>query len=107
MDAIRTIRRRITEAILPGICLLLIAYFGHHAVQGELGLISYLQLNQKIITLEQDATLVAEQRAELEHRVALLSPNNGVDPDLLDEQARFMLGYSHRDELVIFLPHTR
>ena len=107
MDAVRTIRRRITEAILPGICLLLIAYFGYHAVQGDLGLVSYLQLNQKIAHLDQEAAIVAAQRTDLEHRVALLSPNNGVDPDLLDEQARFMLGYSHRDELVIFLPHTR
>ena len=94
-------RRKTIEILIPGVILCLIGYFSYHAVQGDLGLLSYLKLNRQIETLEvQAATISAEQQA-LEHRVSLMSPV-GVDPDLLDERVRYDLGFAHPEELVIF-----
>lgn len=81
----------------------LIAYFGYHAVQGDLGLLAYLKLSHQIDALEAEAAVVSAERQALEHRVALMSPE-GVDPDLLDERARYDLGFAHPDDLVIFAP---
>ena len=81
----------------------LIAYFGYHAVQGDLGLLAYLKLTRQVEVLQAEADVIGEQRAAMEHRVALMSPN-GVDPDLLDERVRYDLGYVHPDDLVIFTP---
>ena len=43
---------------------------------------------------------VAAHRSTLEHRVRLMAPDK-VDPDLLDELARYELGFAHPDEIVI------
>jgi cell division protein FtsB len=102
METVRKIGHRLNEAVLPGFFMLLIAYFGYHAIQGEWGLINYLQVNQKIAQLEIKAEQTAAERTALEHRVTLISHIDGIDPDLLDEQARYMLGFSHPDDLVIF-----
>ena len=96
-------RRTTKDVVIPGVFMCLIAYFAYHAVQGDLGLLSYLKLTQQIEVLEVKAAAVAEERAALEHRVRLMSPE-GVDPDLLDERARYDLGVVHPDEIVIFLP---
>ena len=102
MDTVRKFGHRLNEVVLPGFFMLLIVYFGYHAIQGDWGLIRYLQVDQKIELLEAEATIVADRRTALEHRVALISHIDGVDPDLLDEQARYMLGFSHPDDFVIF-----
>ena len=83
----------------------LIGYFSYHAVQGDLGLLSYLKMDRQIETLEARAASVAQERATLEHRVSLMSPS-GVDPDLLDERARYDLGFAHPQDVVIFTPPT-
>ena len=88
------------DAILPGVVMCLIAYFCYHAVQGELGLLSYVRLERQKSSLEAEAAAVAAQRAVLEHRVRLMAPDR-VDPDLLDELARYELGFAHPDEIVI------
>lgn len=94
-------RRTTKDVVIPGIVVCLIAYFGYHAVQGDLGLLSYLKLTRQIDVLEAKAATVAGERVALEHRVRLMAPE-GVDPDLLDERARYDLGVIYPDELVIF-----
>ena len=88
------------DAILSGVVMCLIAYFCYHAVQGELGLLSYVRLERQKSSLEGEAAAVSAQRAALEHRVRLMAPDK-VDPDLLDELARYELGFAHPDEIVI------
>jgi cell division protein FtsB len=102
METIRNMAKRANEAFFPGLFMLLVVYFGYHAIQGDWGLIRYLQLDQQIAQLEQDAELVTAQREALQHRVTLISHIDGVDPDMLDEQARYMLGFSHPEDFVIF-----
>lgn len=79
------------------------AYFLYHAVQGEHGLLALRDLNARAAELQPKAEAAAARRAALEKRLALLQPD-GLDPDMLDEQARKRLGFVHPDEIVILNP---
>ncbi|MEX0923823.1 MAG: septum formation initiator family protein [Rhodovibrionaceae bacterium] len=81
---------------------LAVAYFAYHAIEGERGVLAYLKLDSELESAQQIAEQVGQDRAVLEHRVDLLSPDS-LDPDLLEEQARTLLNYGHEDEKVIYL----
>ena len=83
-----------------------VAYFGYHAIQGERGLVTWLQLSYQA---EQTRVALALSRAEerqLAHRVALLRRDN-LDPDMLDERARAVLNLASADEVVYFVETAR
>ena len=96
----RELRRRARQILPPVLGACLVAYFAYHAVQGDRGIIAWLVLNQRIREAEAVAVAGAAERAALERRVALLGPAR-LDPDMLDERARIMLGLAQGDELVI------
>lgn len=92
------------KAILTGLALYamaaaMIAYFGINAYTGRYGLNARVELDQEIIALTNELSQLKRDRAEIEHRVASLR-SDGVDPDLLDERARFQLDYAHPHDLV-------
>ena len=82
-----------------GACLA--GYFVYHAVQGDRGIVAWMQLNQQIRVAEDELAKTDYERQEMEQRVALLS-NTSLDLDMLEERARVMLNFAHRDDLVIF-----
>ncbi len=93
--------QRAKDIAAPLIATCLVVYIGFHAIQGERGLVTWLQLAQQI---EQTRTALALSRGDerkLAHRVALMR-SDGLDPDLLDERARVVLNLAHPDDLVIF-----
>jgi cell division protein FtsB len=64
---------------------------------------SYLELtslNEQIAQASLQNHELQEQRLALESRVVRLRPGS-IDPDLLEERARYMLGYARPDEKVI------
>ena len=83
-----------------GACLA--GYFVYHAVQGDRGIIAWMQVNQQIRVAQTELTNTDAGREEMEQRVALLS-NSSLDLDMLEERARVMLNFAHPDDLVIFL----
>ena len=83
-----------------GACLA--GYFVYHAVQGDRGIVAWMQLNQQIRVAETEFDKTDAERQEMEQRVALLS-NSSLDLDMLEERARVMLNFAHSDDLVIFL----
>ena len=91
---------------MPAGCIVAISYFAFHTYQGEHGLRAYSVYDSQIRELSLAAQKVRDQRESLEHRVALLSPNN-VDPDYADELVRRHLGLAHPDEDVIMLHPDR
>lgn len=103
MGSYRPIREpfRLRHALIPAVCLVIMVYFAYHGVQGRHGLISWLGLSHEIEGLEADLARVTATRERLESHVALLRPES-LDPDLLDERARGILGLANRDELTIF-----
>ena len=77
----------------------MVGYFGVNAYTGKYGLNARQELDQEIVALTSELARLKRERAEGEHRVSLLQSDR-VDPDLLDERARFQLDYANPHDLV-------
>ncbi|CCE06345.1 conserved exported hypothetical protein [Bradyrhizobium sp. STM 3843] len=77
----------------------IIGYFGINAYTGRYGLTARQELDQEIIALTSELARLKQERAEGEKRVALLRSDR-VDPDMLDERARYQLDYANPHDLV-------
>ena len=80
-------------------CALVIGYFGINAYTGKYGLNARQELDQEIIALTSELARLKRERAEGEQRVSLLRSDR-VDPDMLDERARYQLDYANPRDLV-------
>jgi cell division protein FtsB len=76
------------------------SYFIFAAVQGDYGVFRQVEIaaEAEILLAERDA--LATELAEMQNRTRRLS-DEFLDIDLLDEQARKVLGYVRADEIVI------
>ena len=101
MELWQEIRRRAWQIIPQVIAACTVIYFSYHAVEGDRGVLAYLQLQKDLEIASAEAEVAAVERAGWEHRVSLLSPQ-AIDPDMLEERARRVLNYGRDDELVIF-----
>lgn len=79
--------------------VLLLGYFSYHAVSGDRGLLALMQLSQKVEEAKKELDQTNAERLKLEHKVSLLK-DESLDLDLLDEQARKLLGYVGKDEVI-------
>ena len=103
MGLAHEVKKRTRAAIAPFLLILMVAYFGISFVQGDRGLLAWIRLNDEIAVAQADLGELQAQRAVLEHRTRLLRPD-GLDLDMLDERARALLGFAHRDEIVLYTP---
>ena len=90
----------LTGLVLPLALLLIGAYFTFTAVQGNYGLFQRIQISAEADRLE---TQLAALEAEV-HRMEILTrrlSDDFLDLDLLDEQARDVLGYVRADEIIL------
>jgi cell division protein FtsB len=101
MDLRRDIKRRLAQVAWPMLGACVAGYFVYHAVQGDRGIVAWMQLNQQIRVAEEELAKTDAERQEMEQRVALLS-NSSLDLDMLEERAQVMLNFAHPDDLVIF-----
>lgn len=86
-----------TGSIATLVFLLVSCYFCYHAISGERGLLALMELSKKVEDSRQQLDIINADRLKLEHRVSLLR-DESLDLDLLDEQARRLLGYVAADE---------
>ena len=77
----------------------MVGYFGVNAYTGKYGLNARQELDQEIIALTSELARLKRERAEGEQRVSLLRSDR-VDPDMLDERARYQLDYANPHDLV-------
>jgi len=89
----------LTGVALYAIAAMLIGYFGVNAYTGKYGLNARQELDQEIIALTSELARLKRERAQGEQRVSLLRSDR-VDPDMLDERARFQLDYANPRDLV-------
>ena len=92
---------RSTRRMLPtllGVCA--VVYFGYHALQGERGVMTLMQLERRVDQAEVDLRAVEAERDALERNVELMRPTS-LDRDMLEERARVVLNYTRPDEVVI------
>ena len=90
-------------AMVPATCLVAIAYFAYHAVEGGTGLLAWGGYKAERVKLERQVQSLAARKAELDRRIALLDPQR-VDPDYADELVRGNLGVVRPDEVVVEIP---
>lgn len=78
----------------------LCAYFTFAAVQGDFGLFRRVEISAEADTLQHDLALLQIEIASMENLTHRLS-DDYLDLDLLDQQARSVLGLLRSDEIVI------
>jgi cell division protein FtsB len=90
---------------LGGIFYLVLAftlggYFTFAAVQGDYGVLRRVQINAEADALRVERDRLAQELTQLTNLTRRLS-DDFLDIDLLDQQARDVLGYLRADEIVI------
>lgn len=99
-------RRRRTILTALGLYLFaaaFIGYFGVNAYSGNHGLRAQKDLEQQLGAMQHELDGLKAERSEWERRVALLRPDR-IDPDMLDERARALLGFVDPRDLTLLLP---
>jgi cell division protein FtsB len=89
----------LTGLALYAIAAAMIGYFGVNAYTGKYGLNARQELDQEIVALTSELARLKRERAEGEQRLSLLRSDR-VDPDMLDERARYQLDYANPHDLV-------
>ena len=104
----RMVTRQRLKSFLTGLALYtmaaaMVGYFGVNAYTGKYGLNARQELDQEIIALTSELARLKKERAESEQRVSLLRSDH-IDPDMLDERARFQLDYANPHDVVRMNP---
>ncbi len=81
----------------------LIFYFGFQALTGDRGLLSLSQRNETLAAKKGELARLQAQRRDLEARAKLMRDGD-LSRDLVEERARYLLGFSDPRDYVI---HTR
>ena len=101
----RDLQRLSQKAAAPFIALAVISYFLYHSIQGDRGILAWLQLQKHLtVSVEHLDEFTAERKA-IEERVQGLKPES-INRDLLDQQVRLNLGHISFDEVMV-LRHER
>jgi len=80
-----------------------IGYFGMNAYSGNHGLRAQKDLEQQLGAMQQELQDLKTERTDWERRVALLRSDR-IDPDMLDERARKLIGFADPRDLTFLLP---
>lgn len=100
MNAYRNKRPALGVMIYSAIMFVLGTYFTFAAVQGDYGLFRRIQIEAEADKLRAERAELSAQLAVMKNRTKRLS-DEYLDLDLLDEQAREILGLIRPDEIVI------
>ncbi len=93
-------RRGFAGAIFAIVVIALMCYLTFAALQGEHGLFSLFQVEAQADRLEADLADLKVERALIENKTRRLSTET-LDLDMLDEQARKVLGLGRTEEFII------
>ncbi|GHT90826.1 hypothetical protein FACS1894122_02070 [Alphaproteobacteria bacterium] len=99
-----TLNRNLKSVASNAIWICIVGYFLFHMVSGARGAVSHEKLSREMDRLEHELLSLKEENAFLENKIRLIRDDN-LDLDLLEEQARNLLGMTHENDLVILLPH--
>ena len=97
-------RRRtvLTVLVLYIFAALFIGYFAANAFTGNHGLRAQQDLEQQLAAMKTELAGLKSERTHWERRVALLRVDS-IDPDMLDERARALVGYADPRDLTLLL----
>jgi cell division protein FtsB len=90
-------RNLISQLLATLLSFGLFAYFGFHLMHGDMGYFALKGVEQKLTETQEKYDHLVIERTALENRVKLLRPKS-LDLDMLDEQARIVLGFASPQE---------
>ena len=93
-------RSGLPPLVFVTLTVLLGLYFAFASIQGDYGLFRRLQIEAEAKALEQERQRLRDEVASLGNKTRRMS-DDYLDLDLLDEQARSVLGLVRADEVVI------
>ncbi len=93
-------RRGLGGLIYLALAFALGVYFTFAAVQGDYGMFRRVAISAEAATLTAERDRLAAELAEMQNLTHRLS-DDYLDLDLLDQQARDVLGYMRADEIAI------
>lgn len=93
-------RRGLAGGVFAVVVIALTCYLTFAALQGEHGLFSLFRVQTEEADLQSELTVLKADRLTIENRATRLSTGS-LDLDLLDEQARKVLGLARQDEVLI------
>ncbi len=100
------IRHRIRAILFPVLLLAVsgsvTSYFVWHAVNGQRGTKAKDEYSAQMEVLQVERSQLLKEKASLERRVAMLRGKT-VDRELVEEEARLVLGRVHKNDVMIFL----
>ena len=96
-------RRAVLTALgLYAFAALYIGYFAVNAFTGAHGLRAQQDLDKRYAQMQAELTHLKAERIQWQRRVALLQSNQ-IDPDMLAERARALLGYVDPRDVTLLL----
>jgi cell division protein FtsB len=84
-------------------CLAATAYFVHHAINGTYGLAASSRLIERSKVLERQIASLEAVRGRLQRDVVLLAAEP-PNPDMVEELARSLLGFTRSGDLTLVEP---
>jgi len=93
-------RPAVADVAIFGLAILIGGSFGFAALQGDYGLLRRVQIQGEMQVLIAERDRLLQENARMENLTRRLS-DSYLDLDLLDEQARSVLGLMRSDEMVI------
>ncbi len=105
MPRMVTHRRRRAILTVLGLYLFAAAFIGYFAVNaftGNHGLRAQQDIDAHLTAMQAELSQVRAERTAWERRVALLRADK-LDPDMLDERARTLLGLADSRDVVLLL----
>lgn len=93
-------RLSISATIFLGLTVLLGLYFAFAAVQGPSGILRRIQIESESAELAVERDTLRAEVARMQNMTRRMS-NEYLDLDLLDEQARSVLGMVRADEAIL------
>jgi cell division protein FtsB len=85
----RSVSRFFTVLVIPAITIAVVSYFGFYAIWGNRGVLMLEDTQARLGIEQQNLAQLQDNRARLEHRIALMEKD--ADPDLVEELARGQL----------------
>ena len=102
MKIFSELRLKLRFILWPTIWATIILYITFHTIQGERGLIAFMQIYGEVLAAKKTQQILINKKKRLQNQVTLLSPKS-LDIDMLEERVRIMLGYSRPNETIILL----
>jgi cell division protein FtsB len=100
MYAIRKSKKfQFKKILFVSFSILLIFYCAYQAINGERGVSALFYFSKKYNNLKEEIETLRAERLSIENKVNALK-SESLDIDLLDEQARRVLGYAHEGETI-------